>query len=288
MANKSRFIIAESSIKSFFTKGPKKVFSREEIKEIFEERRGIWNLPLSTYPDKFIEQLLQRGILKKQVIEFESFVGKKERFISDEATPYQVAVSLFNKSYISHYTAVFLNGLTTQVPKRIYSTFEQSKKINTNRTLEQAAIDAAFSKPQRKAISKVIYEDYEIIILNGMNTNRAGVTTIENVPVTGLERTLIDITVRPLYAGGVDAVLEAYKRAMDSISINKLIAILDAMNFIYPYHQAIGFYMERAGYESKKLTLLKEKKKNRRFYLTYEMGQKAYSEDWMIYYPKGM
>ena len=288
MAGKSRFIIAESSIKSFFKQSVQNVFSREQLNGIFEERRAAWNLPIATNSVRFIEQLQKRGILTKIEILFDGYLNNKERYITDSANVFEVAVSLVNKSYLSHYTAVFLNGLTNQVPKTIYVTFEQSKKAAGDSQLKQEAIDAAFSKPQRRALTEAVYGDFSFLILNGMNTGRTGIHTIENVPVTNLERTLIDITVRPSYAGGVYSVLEAYQNALSRISLNKLVATLDNLSFIYPYHQAVGFYLERAGYSGKKLEDLRSRKKEFRFYLTYEINEKDFSEDWQLYYPKGM
>ncbi|GEO05537.1 hypothetical protein AAE02nite_32010 [Adhaeribacter aerolatus] len=288
MPGKSRFAIAESGMKSFFKQNPRNVFSREQLNEIFEERRIAWNLPASTTDLRFIEQLQKRGILTKIEILFDGYINKKERYITADAHEFEIATSLINKSYLSHYSAMFLNGLTTQVPKTIYITFEQSKKTGGNRQLTQEAIDAAFAKPQRRAITEAIYGDFSFLILNGMFTGRAGIHSIDNIPVTNLERTLIDITVRPSYAGGIYSVLEAYQNALSSISLNKLVATLDNLDFIYPYHQAVGFYLERAGYSGKKLEELRSRKQAFKFYLTYEMMEKDFSEDWQLYYPKGM
>ncbi len=288
MANKSRFIIAESSIKAFFKENPQKVFSREEIKNIFEARRGIWNLPLSSTAERFTEQLVKREVLKAEKIEFESYAGTKERFAVEGTSVFQVAASLMPKAYLSHYTAVYLNGLTTQVPKIIYISFEQSKKRNVDRTLEQAAIAAAFSRPQRSAGSRAHYQGYTLVMLTSMHAGRAGVTTIDNIQVTGPERTLIDSTVRPAYAGGVQAVLDAYQKALPALSMNKLIAMLETMDFIYPYHQAIGFYLQRAGYNGKQLEKLRQMPMEFDFYLTYDMQDPAYTKEWRLYYPKGM
>lgn len=265
------------------------MFTKEQVADILEERRGAWRLPLSTYTDKFIDQLLKKGILKKIEISFDGYISDKERFMVENASILHIASALISKSYLSHYSAVWVNGLTTQVPKTIYITFEQAPKASVDRTLTQEGIDAAFSKPQRKASSRAIYGDYTFVILNGMFTNRLGVYSADHVPVTNIERTLIDITVRPSYAGGVFSVLEAYKSALEQgASINKLVATLDKMRFIYPYHQAVGFYLERAGYKGKKLEELRGRSKEFNFYLTYEIAEKEYSEDWRLYYPKGM
>ena len=50
--------------------------------------------------------------------------------------------------------------------------------------------------------------------------------------VTGVERTLIDATVRPVYSGGINEVLTAFSRASKMVSINKLVAMLKKINYI--------------------------------------------------------
>lgn len=288
MANKSRFVVAESSIKAFFRDGTKKVYSKEQLSEVLEKNRMLWNLPFSMSTEKFVERLLNSEIVSKIEIVFSGTYLKKERYLISDASVFQVAVSVVNKSYLSHYTAVYLHGLTNQIPKTIYVSVEQSKKNNVDRELEQSAIDSAFSRPQRKSGTTTIYEGYTFLLHNGMYSNRSGVFSLNDLPVTNIERTLIDIAVRPGYAGGVDSVLDIYRRAVSKISVNKLAAILDKLNFIYPYHQAIGFYLQKAGLSDDKLEMLRQKEKLFDFYLTYEIKEKEYNTTWKIYHPKGM
>lgn len=288
MAIKARFATTSNSIRSFFNKEPQKVYSEEQLTKIFDEKRTIWNLLDFMTPGRFIVQLQQEGIIKLREIIFESYVGKKIRYTVEGFSVFELAVSLINKSYLSHYSAVYLNDLTTQIPKTIYITFEQSLKRNVDTDLEQKAIDHAFSKPQRKTEAIARYEGYSFIMLNGKFSNRAGIKDIGRIPVTGLERTLIDIMVRPSYAGGVNAVLEAFRKASDNVSLNRLVATLDKLDFIYPYHQALGFYLEKAGYSGKKLEELRRRKKPFKFYLTYNMLVNEYSKEWRLYYPKGI
>src|SRR5688572_8708217 len=127
MANKSRFVIAESSIKSFFKNDPVKVYGKAHLNKILEENRAAWNLPISMNADKFADRLLNGGILVHQNFHLAGLNINKERFLAPDATIFQIALSLVSKSFLSHYSAVFLHGLTTQVPKIIYVSFEQSK-----------------------------------------------------------------------------------------------------------------------------------------------------------------
>ena len=106
--------------------------------------------------------------------------------------------------------------------------------------------------------------------------------------VEGYKKYSKDSFKKPDYAGGVYSVLGIYKNAIPRISINKLVAILDNLDFIYPYHQAIGFYLEKAGVSDNKLRLLSNKEKEFDFYLTYEISEKQYNSKWKLYHPKGM
>ena len=60
------------------------------------------------------------------------------------------------------------------------------------------------------------------------------------------------------------------------------------MHFIYPYHQAIGFYLQKAGYSENQYNLFKRNGFEFKFYLTYNILNKEYSNDWNLYFPKGL
>jgi len=129
-------------------------------------------------------------------------------------------------------------------------------------------------------------------VISGKDTGRLGVAPLtgmegEKLDVTTLERTLIDITVRPAYAGGVYQVFEAYRAAKDKISVNTLVATLKKLDYIYPYHQAIGFYLQRAGYEQKRYERLKTLGLNFNFHLSHGLKDREFDPTWRLFYPKG-
>jgi hypothetical protein len=93
--------------------------------------------------------------------------------------------------------------------------------------------------------------------------------------------------VRPNYSGGIYEVLHAYEAAKDRVSVNRLMATLKKLDYTYPYHQAIGFYMEQAGYSESVLKLVEKMEIKYDFYLTYKMKEPEYSERWKLYYPRG-
>jgi hypothetical protein len=197
-------------------------------------------------------------------------------------------------SYFTHQTALNLHGLIAQKPKTIYVKTEQSPKYRNDNELEQQNIDNAFRVEQRNSKSAVKYKGWEIRLLNGIYTGQLGVTRSQNptggeLRYTNLERTLIDATVRPAYSGGVAAVLDAYKHARTTLSISRLMEYLGALDFKYPYHQAVGFYLEHTRkFRPEELLPLRKLGLNFDFYLAHGMNDTKFDEEWRIHYPSNL
>jgi len=287
MAPISRFPKAPEPVREFFSKSSQKVFTLEELDLIFQEHITEWTLAVSNVED-FEKQLVQSNILRANKFEFEERIKSQIRFWLPSADIYDVALSLIPRTHLSHISALFLHGIIRKQPKFIYLTSEQSEKASKTLTseLEQDNIDYAFSKPLRQTNAKCKYSGKEIIVLNGMFTNKMGIISLSGKPVTSLERTLIDITVRPGYGGGVSEVLKAFINAKDIVDLDVLISLLDNINYTYPYYQSIGFYLEKAGYDALQVSKLKRREKFIDFYLDYVIENSAYSKEWGLYYPK--
>lgn len=190
-------------------------------------------------------------------------------------------------SYFSHYSAVYIHNLTEQIPKNIYLTYERPTRTYQKSNLSQNAIDIVFNKPPRIASNNIKMDGYNIYYLNGQAYDRIGLERYrEMYLVTDLERTLIDITVKPFYSGGVTQILEAYHNSKELIDVEKLLKYYTKMNFTYPYHQAIGFYLQKVGISDYKL--FKYFNRDFKFYLTYNILHQEFSDEWNIIYPKGI
>lgn len=267
------------------------ILSFQEVLSIMNYCKEELMLPNATTKEQFIDFLLDSNILKEYKLILDDKIIKKYAY-DKNVSLYEIALKINKNAYLSHYTALYLNNLTNNVPKNIYINIEQSKKENICTALTQEGIDKAFQRPAR--ITNKIYSIEnafnKIYSINGKYTGKYGVKDIQyggrNLSVTNIERTLIDITVRPQYAGDTLEVLNAFKMAKGKVSINRLNAILKKLNYIYPYHQAIGLYMEKAGYEEKQLSLLKKHSIEFDFYLANNIKDPAYSKEWRIYYPK--
>ena len=285
--------IPKKEIILLFSKYKNHVLTKSDIIKIFYENYPFLELIPSLSFGTLLDFLKRELDLEKHIYEFPN--RNVVRYTLGEVSLFSLVYSIKKNAYFTHYTALYIHQLTEQIPKTIYLNFEQPpKKQKQNAILEQEKIDLAFKNPQRKSNTIAIFGENKVVLLNGMYTGRLGVINYEVSPgevidVTDIERTLIDITVRPVYSGGVFEVLNAFRFAKErGVSINKLCAKLRKLNYVYPYHQAIGFYLEKSGvYSDSQINLLRKFDIKYNFYLAHQMKEMEYSRKWRLFFPKG-
>ena len=290
----SRIQIAKADILDYLEKASP-ILKLSDLKAILSNQRGFWRLAQSTNTQDFIDFLKQHGKLKELNFPFPH--RKETRYVWGDLPLLEILQTLRPNCYFSHYTAMRMHGLTEQIPKTIYINHEQHLKSQVSGALEQKNIDTAFSRQPRVSNNVIEFEDKRIYLLNGKNTGQLGVITDSvtydnnqqiSVRLTNVERTLIDITVRPTYSGGVFEVLKAFTLAKEQVSVNALVSMLLKINHTYPYHQAIGFYLERAGYKQSLLDLVRRLPIEYDFYLVNKMQDTEYIKKWKLFIPKGL
>jgi len=290
MPRPSSIDIAKDDIKSFFSKNVGRVVSTLELYNIIWTHSDQWGIATSLHHKKVTSQLVTKGIIKLIELEHPSKGNKKLYAPHDwKDDPFEIGMQITTDVYFTHYTAMVVHGLTDQIPKSYFVNYERPTP-SIKAEIDQEIIDENFSKPLKRSSNIYSYHDFKFYLLQGVHTGHLGVKDFGNDVkslCTDLERTLIDITVRPGYSGGVTEVLEAFTRAKETININQLVSYIKKIQHAYPYHQAIGFYMERAGYPESHLKLIKEIGINYKFYLSHGIRNPKFSSDWNIVYPNG-
>jgi hypothetical protein len=290
-------------ISKTFRKTKTKVFMLARLSEMLQQHVQEWNIDPDgkKVPDQaivtlkapgvnaFAEAIVKASILEKAVLPFP--FRQDVRYCFGKVDLLELVQSLSGEGYFTHFTAIHINNLTEQAPKTIYFNVEQRMTGGTGQ-LTQESLNRAFKAQPRLSSNVIEYKGTRIVKVNGRNTSQLGVVEKRladagHVRVTDFERTLIDATVRPAYSGGIAVVAKAFELAKETISVNKLTAYLRKLRYVYPYHQAIGFYMERAGYDEPLLRLLNQFPIEYDFYLEHAMKSPVLNKRWRLYVPKG-
>ncbi|MFI5094394.1 MAG: hypothetical protein ACHQIK_13220 [Candidatus Acidiferrales bacterium] len=284
--------IALSLIAADFEACPAQAYSYSHLAELQSANSRKWQLPPRMGARTFIQLLLEETKLSKLTLRSPDYDPLVRYAWGNHVSPLAIALSIKKSAYLSHGTALRVHGLGGH-ERRIFVNTEQSDKETGDSDLTQEAIHRAFQNQPRQ--SRLVYNmsKLQITVINGKNTGDLEVEeTIgpagENLRVTSLERTLIDIVVRPIYSGGVQAVLNAYRLARERASTSKMANILQKLDYVYPYHQAIGFYLFAAGYSPQDQTHFARMGRKYDFYLCNGLKHPAFDRTWKIFYPRGL
>lgn len=287
---RSRLKIIYPQLIAFFEQHPQKVFSAGEIEHLMAVQQSVWRLPQSVSVNRFIEFLLNETDLREERLGF--LYRPIVRYVWGAPSLYEMAMSLKPDCYLLHFSALEYHRLIGDtVSPVLYVNSEQDAKPRGSGRLTQPSIDAAFRRPARMSRNQAPVGEHTLCLLNGKWTGNLGVFQ-ETLPsgvslrVTGIERTLNDSVVRPAYAGGPHTTLEAFRQAAGSFSPKSLAATLRQLDHVYPYHQAVGFYLDRSGcYDSAEAKLFEKPKPQHDYYLAHEMDAVCHCEKWRVFYP---
>jgi len=281
----------KENILSFFNEKVE-FYKVRELRKIYNkciDKKYIYSATTFTAFQKY---LIQNHVYKENfVLKFPS--KSYTRYFVESPSLYRAIQSISPNAYFSHYSAVEYHNLTNNIPKTIFISLEKPSPLKAiqKKQLVQEEINKAFYMPPRISKNLTVKDIYSINLLQSKYSNKLGIieTNYNNakINITNIERTLIDIAVSPYYCGGCFEVLNVYKKAKGRVNIQKLYNMLVKLDYIYPHHQSIGFYLERAGYKEEDLKLF-DHDKELRFFIQRELKDKdrKYSERWNLYYPE--
>lgn len=295
--SKNKSIIQEKmnknkdSILAFFVANVE-FYKTRELREIYNQCLSRELIYSSTSFTAFLKFLKNNNIYTKKIeLKFPS--KTYTRYFVEEPSLYKTIQSISPSAYFSHYSAVEYHNLTNNLPKTIFINVEKSKPSSElpKKELLQGEINKAFYMPPRISKNLTVSGIYTINLLQSKFSNGLGIVEADynnaKIHVTDIERTLIDITVSPYYCGGCYEVLNVYKKAKGRVNVKKLHDMLIKLDYIYPHHQSIGFYLEKAGYKEDDLKLF-DRDKTLRFFIQRELkeNERKYSERWNLFYPE--
>jgi predicted transcriptional regulator of viral defense system len=201
--------------------------------------------------------------------------------------------------HFCHLTSAYYHGLTNQVPNRIYIRTSKVGAARRSRParLNDLQISAQFVKPHRRTEKIASFGDGRIYLISGSRLDQVGVVTvaphIQTFPgdsrITGLERCLIDAVVAPHYNGGIVSVPEYFENAAEALDVEKLIDQYRQLDFLYPFHQSLGFFLEHTGQTGAAARLRECLPPTNRFFVDRAAKSSwPYDAKWRVHYPQGL
>ena len=287
-----RLVEKKQVIEQCFDNANVEVVNQTDLNALLTKLRGELNLPKNMSLTYIAQFLCTHSKLKKYTLDFP--YRTETRFTWRDQHTLRLLQTVKPGAYFTHHTAMSFHSLAETQPEKIYLNYEQRPHLRESE-LEQKNIDGAFKRKPRHSNNSTTVDGKMVILINGMNTRLLGVEQIVVNPdeelaffvsATNLERTLLDIVVRPQYSGGVASVRIAFQRALGRVDIERLFDMLRRLNYAYPYHQAVGYYLEAAGYPSAAAEVFENLPMKHRFYLDYAMKETEFSERWKLYVPK--
>jgi len=249
----------------------------------------------------FIGALKEEGILRAHVLKAKN--NKTVTIYSSAAlealNPYELAAKMFPEGYFCNLSSIYFHSLTNQIPKTIYlchETISGSRKAQAD-GITNALLRSVFIKKHRRTSYVFTVHDCEIVVVDRNKNSDYGVSTVHGHTAllpnssrfTSVERALIDAIVSPQYNGGIVSVYTYFKKARQKIDGKRLMEIYRKLDFVYPYAQVLGFFLDSIGLQKLATEIFNTYPPQHKFFV--DRNAKAswnYDEKWKLYYPNGL
>ena len=198
--------LLESAVQEF---GP--ILTLGQLKPI-AQAQGLTGTHLSS----IINLLSDAGWI--EIIKRGTYVVKSPLY-SGEIPAFAIAAALVQPAAISHWSACAHHGFTTQVPQMVQAS--TPRNVVTPEMRKGKA-----DSPRGRAIWKAYGYEFEFVHVKERQFwgfEKMWVSSWQQVNITDLERTALDLIARPGIFGGVSAAIEILENALSQIQVNRLI-----------------------------------------------------------------
>jgi len=207
--------------------------------------------------------------------------------------PQLLAAWTEDRCYLSYATALAEHGLSERKKlNAIYLSQDLHIRKKEDRDIDLTAMTRSFSQSPRVSNCCGVLKTRKFYFIE-KKVGSEGITRKEvtfasckvALPMTNIERSLLDATISPFYSGGLQVVLEAYKEA--KIDLKRLGSIYASLSLAYPYWQRVGLLLELSGKSDiAKKWLQAFGKPAYDFYMDHNFVKNwNYDKKWKIFYP---
>lgn len=266
-----------------YTLKKKRFFSINDITSILDELKEKNLVSNSLTQNDFYLKLLNDGLVAHTITIRD--IEKIRYTLNKEFNIYDFVYSLEKNGFFSMFTSLNIQGLTNFRDNFIFISKERMKRVNFNsKDITQEAIDKAFTnKPRRTKAHDTIY-NYNVVILESNNTQEIGIIKYKDYKISSINRAFVEIISNIQYSKTPDDVIYEFKNLKDKLDINEIFNIIEKFDFVYPYYQLAGYYLEKIGYLKEELSKFFNKKTDLIFYTIKNKEKYTLDKYWGIKY----
>ena len=210
----------------------------------------------------------------------------KARYIlSEKFDIYDFAYSLENRSFFPMFTALNIQKLSDFRDNFVFVSKERSQRTSfKSKDIKQEAIDVAFSKKPRLTQARDKINGFNLVVLESNNTEEFEIIEYANYKVSSVNRAFVEIISNIQYFKSPEDVIEQFSAIYDEFDLDKIYEVIKRFDFVYPYYQLAGYYLEQIGYDRTELYKFHKKKSKLKFYTIKNKESYSFDEYWNIYY----
>ncbi|WP_148571795.1 hypothetical protein [Aliarcobacter cryaerophilus] len=266
-----------------YTLNEKRFFSINDIANILDELKEKNLVSNSLSQNDFYLKLLYDGLISHTITIRD--VEKIRYTLNKEFNIYDFVYSLERNGFFSMFTSLNIQGFTNFRDNFIFISKERMQRVNfSSKNITQEAIDKAFSnKPRKTKAYNTIY-NYNIVMLESNNTQGVGIINYNGYKVSSINRAFVEIISNIQYSKTPYDVIWEFRQLKDKLDINEIFKIIEKFDFIYPYYQLAGYYLEKIGFLKEELSRFFNNKTNLIFYTMKNKTNYDLDEYWGIKY----
>lgn len=266
-----------------YTLNEKRFFSINDIANILDKLKEENLVSNSLSQNDFYLKLLYDGLISHTITIRD--VEKIRYTLNKEFNIYDFVYSLERNGFFSMFTSLNIQGFTNFRENFIFISKERMQRVNfSSKNITQEAIDKAFSnKPRKTKAYNTIY-NYNIVMLESNNTQGVGIINYNGYKVSSINRAFVEIISNIQYSKTPYDVIWEFRQLKDKLDINEIFKIIEKFDFIYPYYQLAGYYLEKIGFLKEELSRFFNNKTNLIFYTMKNKTNYDLDEYWGIKY----
>jgi len=262
-----------------------RTYTSMQINTLRNELKEKGYISQSMTHEQFVKRLNEYQVKK---IDISINDGYLSVFTYDkEVSESKMLLGCKKNSFFSMSTALNLQGLSNYRKNFIFISKELSAKHTDEqrKPLLQDSIGLAFKKDYRRTQMVGKYQEKHVVFLSPKNTGNFEVLTSDDgLRMSSINRSLVEMIVNVQYFINSLNIINTFIPIKNELDVDIVFDIVKKFDFIYPYYQCVGFFLEQIGFSKKELLKFKNEIGELNFYTDKNVEEYEYDTYWKMYH----